>query len=540
MSGSGRSGSGALSDLRRQRIAEVVGTIYRETLGLTAGSSIGHFFELGGHSLLAMRAATLLHGELGIAVPVSLVFAHPTVPALSAALDLLGADPDARAASGSAPLEAPGPDRSLSPGQRGMWFLDQAVGRRAGYLLTDAWRLRGVLQVDALGRAFALVMERHTALTTRFVVTGGEPCQVTSDPGELQLDVVDLQHLHPEDANHAIGRLIAEEADRPFDLTKDSLLRVTLSRLAAEDHVLLVTVHHLASDATSQHLLRDELARCYRAFRTNTTPDLPAIPLQYHEYARRRRLAIAGTRETDLRSYWTGQLANLPHLDFPVDRHRADEWSDSGAELEFVIAPALAERLEEVGATQQATLQMTLLAAFQMLLSQYSGQTDFGVATFASDRDDPGVQHTIGLFVNTIIVRADLSGAPTFRELLARVRRTSLEAYDHRDLPFDTLVTAARAARQGGPNPLTGVAFQYSVSADGRHTAGTGWCRHRTHFMSRRAHPVRSRGHHPPGARGRGAEGSDRLQHRRVRSRDDSALCAPVLDGAAGCRECAG
>lgn len=442
-------------------VEKAIREAFAEALGAEQVAPDDDFFQLGGHSLLVMRAAARIGATLGVDLPVSVIFERPTARRLAAhvaALEL----PARRRGSPSAAVTAATDTLGLSPLQRGMWFLDQGVGWHTAYLLPDAWRLRGPLDTDALQRALHALLGRHAALSARYVLVDGKPCRRIVGAGPTSLSVHDLGTLHSDERDTRCSRLIADEANRPFDLARDPLIRASLIRLAAEDHVLLLTVHHLAADAWSLHILRRELGEMYGQCRAGLVAGAASsrrgdatgwIPELSH--ARRKTLL----------AYWGRQLQQLPPLELPTDRHRPSVWTDAGREFEFTIAPALTRRLNALASSCGATLQMLLLAAFQLVLARYSGQDEFGVASFASNRPDEA-RDAIGLYVNTIVLRANLAGAPSFRALLARVRQTSLEAYDHRDLPFDTLVSELRANRPAGPRPFTNVAFQYLPIAD--------------------------------------------------------------------------
>lgn len=430
--------------------------VFRDVLAADHVGPDDHFFRRGGHSLAAMQAVVRIRERLGVPVPVSAIFEHPTPRTLAASVAALPA------ASLAAPADAvadAAPEGALSTAQRGMWFLDHAMGRRAAYLLPDAWRLRGPLDLDALERALVALRQRHPALTTRFIADARGPRRTVVAVRADALRVVDLRVLPDGQRSAEAARLAAEDADAPIDLDAGDLLRTTLVRLADDDAVLLFTVHHIVSDAWSQRVLRDDLAALYgRERRRRGAPpmDEPAIVAD--------EAPVSAGQLAVLLDYWSRQLADLPALDLPTDRRRASVWSDRGGELTVDLGEA--SPIEAAAAAHAVTVQMLLVAAFQVLLARYTQQRDFGVATFASTRDGSAAEAAVGLFVNTLVLRADLSGDPSFAELLGRVRRTSLEAYDHRALPFETLVARLRPDRDEGATPLARAAFQYLPFAD--------------------------------------------------------------------------
>lgn len=433
---------------------------FAEALGVSDVAADDNFFELGGHSLLVMRAAAHLEARLGINLPVSMIFEHPTARDLAARLGELEskiATPETHRSVAQAPAERV----PLSPLQRGMWFLDQGVGWHAAYLLPEVWRLCGSLDVNRLQQALQKCVDRHGAFSTRYTLSNGLPHQMIAEADPLILPVTDLGALPAAERDTICADLISEEANRPFDLSRDSLIRASLIRCARDEHILLLTLHHLAVDAWSLHLLGRELGELY----SNRDGAVPSTAWPQRDDVAGRAGEIDDARREELLAYWRQQLKGLPPLNLPADRRQNSTWSDLGDEFRFAIAAELGARLEALALQHGATPQMLLLAAYQLLLARYSDQDDFGVATFASNRLEDALD-AIGLFVNTIVIRARLGGVQRFSDLLARVRQTSLDGYDHRELPFDTLVSQLRVDRQAGPNPLAAVAFQYLPISD--------------------------------------------------------------------------
>lgn len=427
--------------------------VFREVLAADDVGPDDHFFRRGGHSLAAMQAVVRVRERLGTRLPVSAIFEHPTPRALAALVATL---PAAELESPAAPPARRASGEALSTAQRGMWFLDHAMGRRRAYLLPDAWRLRGPLDRDALRRALDRLRRRHPALRTRFTVAEGAPRREVVPGRDAALPIVDLRHEPADARTAAVRRLAAEDADAPIDLASGDLLRTALVRLADDDHVLLFTVHHIVSDAWSQRVLREDLGRLYARERqrgpaVDAAADEPPVTAEDRAIAPAERAASI--------EYWERQLADVPALDLPTDHRRTAVWSDRGGEI--VVDLGDAAPIESAAAGHGVTVQMLLVAAFQALLARYAQQRDFGVATFVSTREGTGAEAAVGLFVNTVVLRADLSGDPSFVELLQRVRRTSLAAYDHRALPFEELVARLRPDRDEGATPLARVAFQY-------------------------------------------------------------------------------
>ncbi len=347
----------------------------------------------------------------------------------------------------------------LSFAQQRLWFLEQLEPGSASYHIHQALRLRGELHVAALQGALDGIVARHEALRTRFVAQDGSPVQVIAEPRAVPLTILDLTPFAADDREAALHRILTTEAQRPFDLTRDLLLRATLVRLAAAEHVLCLVVHHIAADGWSLEILFRDLATLYEAAKGEHPSALPALPLQYADYAVWQREWLQGEVVEALLAYWRRQLADLTPLELPTDRPRPPRPSSRGDALRFVLSAELTDKLWALARQEGVTLYMLLLAAFLTLLSRYTGQDDLAVGTPVANRDRVEIEPLIGFFVNTLVMRGDLSGNPTFRDLLQRVRQVALDAYDHQDLPFEKLVEELRPERQLGRTPFFQVFF---------------------------------------------------------------------------------
>ena len=341
----------------------------------------------------------------------------------------------------------------LSFAQQRLWFLEQLEGQLTAYNMAVAWRLSGTLDVESLRRALESIVQRHEALRTTFTMSGEQPQQMIGTMDRFALPVVDLGSLEPEQREAEITRHRQLEAERPFDLTRDLMLRASLLRVSGDEYVLLLTVHHIASDGWSLGVLRRELGECYAAHCRGVDPKLPALPVQYADYALWQRKALQGKRLDELLHYWLGQLDGLRALELPTDRPRPPAVTYRGARHAFELPGELVEQLKPLGRTEGVTLHMILLAAFQVLLSRYSRQDDIAVGMPIAGRNHADLEQQIGFFVNTLVLRTDLSGNPTFRELLSRVRQVALAAYDHQELPFERLVEEMQPERHLSRNP---------------------------------------------------------------------------------------
>jgi hypothetical protein len=339
--------------------------------------------------------------------------------------------------------------------QRRLWFLDKLQPGDPSYNIPAAYQLLGPLDVGALHRAIARVIDRHEVLRTKLAEEDGELMQLVSPHLELRLSIVSVSALRGAARAREVERLVREEAARPFDLAAGPLLRATLVRVAREAHVLLLTLHHSISDGWSQGVLLRELQVFYDSELRRTRPILRELPLQYADFAIWQREYVSGPVLDEQLRYWTTQLGGAPPvLDLPTDYPRRPVQRHRGARRVFRLPRERLDALQALARREGATLHMVLLAAWSVLLGRYAGQEQVVVGTPIAGRTRPDLEELIGLFVNTLALRADLSGDPTFRELLARVRETTLGAYAHQDLPFEKLVEALAPSRSLSHTPL--------------------------------------------------------------------------------------
>jgi amino acid adenylation domain-containing protein len=349
---------------------------------------------------------------------------------------------------------------AASYAQRSLWFLDQLAPGSSFYNLHVGLRLDSPLDVGALDRSINEIVRRHEVLRTAFKAVGDEPMQVVLPTLEVPLEVTDLRELDEAEREDKALRLANEEAARPFDLTRWPLLRTRLLKLGDQDHILLLTMHHIVCDYWSLDVFRDELSLLYDAFRNGGVSPLDELPIQYADYAEWERTWLDGPDGKACLAYWKGQLADAPMLQLPTERPRPMESSFEGADYDFEIPPSLHRALSELSQREGATLFMTALAAFQMLLHRYTGEDDVVVGTPVANRTRPEVQSLIGFFTTSLALRTSFAGNPTFRELLGRVRTTTVDALAQQQLPFERLVSELRPDRSLGDNPLFEVHFQ--------------------------------------------------------------------------------
>ncbi|HXX44014.1 MAG TPA: condensation domain-containing protein, partial [Candidatus Acidoferrales bacterium] len=348
--------------------------------------------------------------------------------------------------------------RALSFAQERMWRLYQLEPTSAFYNCPMRVLLAGVLDVEALRRSISEIVRRHQVLRARIVEVDGSPAQQVMD-ADSHLRMIDLTAWGSVERTAELERLADEEMQRPFDLSQGPLLRTTLLQLSQEEHVLLITMHHVVTDWWSFGIFLQELTLLYPAFATGHASPLPQPPVEYADFAQWQRDWLQGRLLEEQLTYWKRQLAGMPVCQLATDRPRPSVQTFRGAEQPLALNKGLSDGLKTLGQQEGATYFMVLLAAFQALLHRLTGQKDIGVASAIANRNRSETQGLIGLFVNTLVMRTSLTGDPTFRELIRRVRETAIEAYTHQDLPFEKLVEALRPERTASTNPLAPLMF---------------------------------------------------------------------------------
>jgi len=437
---------------------EVLVQLWAGLLGVDDVPVREDLFELGIHSLLAIRFVSRVRSAFAVDLPLRALFEEPTIAGLAARIERAGkggradAPPIARAAEGAV--------RPLSFAQERLWFMHKLDPATAAYNVPRAIRLSGPLDRSALERALTEIAERHETLRCGFPAVEGVAALAVAPPAPVPLPVVDLAVLPPGHRQAEIERLARGEAGRPFDLTRGPLLRVCLLREEPGEHVALFTTHHIVSDAWSMSVLVREVAVLYGAFVAGRPSPLPALPIQFSDYARWQRAWLQGEVLESQLAYWRRQLAGMPEdLELPVDRQRPVQRTFAGAFLPFTLSPELSAQVLALGRREGATLFMTLLAAFNVLVHRLSGQTDVVVGTDVANRNRLEVEDLIGFFINNLVLRTDLSGNPTFRELLRRTREMTLGAFAHQEVAFDELVRELQPQRRPGRLPFFDVLF---------------------------------------------------------------------------------
>ena len=446
----------------RNPTEQTIAEIWAEVLGVDQVGIDDGFFDLGGHSLLATMAISRIARELDRAVELRTLFEHPRIrdfaPAVTAA-DLAGGETIVAIQRG----------RALAPSfaQERLWFLDQLSGGSGEYQLWNLWRVHGELDRSCWQGALDDVAARHEVLRTSLVEVDGRPVQRVAAEVSVPLDWDDT----PQTMQRAIERA-GTFAAAPFDLSRAPLVRCGVWRLPDGDYLVVTAFHHAVSDGWSASVFTDDLTAFYTARLAGTTATRPAIPVQYADFAAWQRESLTGANLHRQLDYWRDALAGVPMLELPTDRERPTTRTGAGATVSRRLPAALLSGVEALGREHGATLFMTLLAAYQVVLARWSGQDDLVVGTPIAGRNRTETEGLIGLFVNTLVIRADLSGDPSFIEFLGRVRERVLGAVEHQDLPFERIVEELAPRRDLGRNPLFQVMFDINDRQPADFTAG--------------------------------------------------------------------
>jgi amino acid adenylation domain-containing protein len=446
-------------DVPRTETERVLAEIWQDVLKTKRVSRTDKFLDLGGDSLLAAQVLSRVRDAFQIDFPLATFFETGELAALAKSIDDF-----ARTRSGSAMprIERAARDGELplSYAQQRLWFLQQLEPGSHTYNEINAVRLTGALNATALERCLSTIVERHEVLRTSFEATDGRPSQVIHPPEDFPLRVLDLSGGGEADRAVEVQRHAEELVREPFDLTRPRLMRALLLRFGPSEHVLLLVMHHIISDAWSMAVLLQQAAALYETYTGGRQSPLAKLPIQYADYAVWQREWLRGDVLQTQLEFWKRRLAGAPPLlELPTDRPRPPLQTTRGAHEPVHLTSELTTRLEALGLREGASLFMTLLAALVALLYRYTGQGDICVGTPVANRPRPELERLIGFFINTLVLRVDSGGDPTFLELLARVKSTALEAFDHQDVPFEKLVEELPVERRLGHSPLFQVMF---------------------------------------------------------------------------------
>ena len=416
-----------------------------------------NFFDSGGHSLMATRITSQLRSELGIEVPVRALFEFPTIASFARHLQiLLQVKPSGEQKIGGRRPSGPLP---LSYAQKRLWFVQQMQPDSVAYNAPLSLRIVGRLDKKILDLCLTEIVARQETLRTTFPGAETGPFQRIHAPQPIELPVLDLSNLDEKDKTEAAERYRAKEAASPFDLATGPLFRAKLIRLSREQHELLLNMHHIVSDGWSREVLLGELLELYAAHSERRQANLPQLKIQYADYAVWEQSWLRGEVLDRQTEYWKRQLNGVAILELPTDHVRPAFTVHPAGELRFTLSKERSHSFMEWGKSEGATPFMVMLAAFQWLLHCYAGQDDVAVGTVVANRTRQEIEHLAGFFVNTLVVRTNVGGAPTFRQLVQRVRETTLDAYAHQNLPFEKLVEQINPERDLGHSPLFQVRF---------------------------------------------------------------------------------
>ena len=453
----------------RTSTEQVLAHIWGEILDLKDVGVHDNFFELGGHSLLATQMFSRLRSLFDAEPPLRAVFESPTIAGLAQWLaeqqpreaDRLAVPPITRVSR-----EGPLP---LSFAQERMWFLYQLAPDSSAYNIPACIRLIGPLNKEALAHSLNELVRRHESLRTTFHHGDSRPVQVIHPFEPLRITEVDLRKQPNEGRGGEAIALATNEARRPFDLTSGPLIRVLTIQLGDEEHVVVLTTHHIISDQWSYGVIGRELVQCYNAFCDGEPSRVePPLEIQYVDFACWQRYWLRGAVLDDQLSYWKTQLKGVPALTLPTDRPRPAAHSFRGAYISLDLPRSLINGLKDLSVREGVTLYMVFLAGFVALLNRLTGQEDIAVGTPIANRNRLAIEGLVGTFVNMLVLRTDVSGGPTFRDLLARIRDVALSAYAHQDVPFEKLVEEFHPDRSHGGSPFVQVLFNFANTPFGR------------------------------------------------------------------------
>ncbi|ARU62939.1 hypothetical protein CBW65_19595 [Tumebacillus avium] len=460
-------------------VEKKIAAIWAGVLHLDEVSADDHFFEIGGHSLLATQVISRIEREFGVRLPLRRIFDTPTPAGLASLLEgqteQEGGE-ETKIARSSREQKLP-----LSYGQQSMWLTDRLMPGSSAYNMPFAVRLQGTLDVAALEKSLNGIIERHESLRTIFAEDGGESMQVILEHRWQRIDQQDLTTLPAEEREAQMMELAYQEMNRPFDLSTGPLLRCKLFAMSESEWILVFSMHHITSDGWSISLLIGELTALYESFAAGRTPQLPELPIQYADYAVWQKQELQGQRFGNQLAYWKEKLDGpLPVLQLPTDRPHPAVQTHNGSTLRFTLSAEQRTALNKLAKKADATLFMTLLAAYNVLLHRYAAQEDILVGVPAAGRTREETEGLIGFFVNTLVMRTDLGGDPSFRELLKRVKETTLDADANQEVPFELLVSELQPERSASHSPLFQVMFalqntpQTRVEAEGLTFSGLG------------------------------------------------------------------
>ena len=455
-------------------IEELLEAIWCDVLAVTSVGVTENFFDIGGHSLLATQVMSRISSSVGVDIPLRKIFEGPTIEDLASCVEQELRKADRVDAPQITKLpRAEGMSLPLSFAQQRLWFIDQLLPGNAAYNIPIALRIEGSLDESALKSSLDQIVSRHDVLRTVFSSHDAQVAQLVMPPTGIELAVVDLTQLSLLKADQEVAFIVGLESRLGFDLMRGPVIRARLVKLSSLDSVLAVTIHHIASDGWSMGVFVQELSKLYAASSTGLQAALPDLEIQYADYALWQRQWLEGDVLDKQLQYWKQELRGVPTvLELPTDRARPAVQRFEGGSEAFRLEPEVSEGVKRLTRQEGATLFMSLLAAFEVMLFRYSGQQQICIGTPIANRTRPEVEKLIGFFVNTLVMKADLTARPSFRDLLRRVKHSALGAYTHQDLPFERLVEELEPDRTMSHTPIFQVMFV--MQRWGQRRAGVG------------------------------------------------------------------
>ena len=443
----------------RTQSEQIVANIFAGVLNVENIGIDDNFFELGGHSLLATQLISRIRDAFSIEIPLRALFSYPTVDQIDKTLTQLRNSNNGLTIP---PIQAREESEKLplSWAQERLWFLNELEGKSATYNMPAAVRISGNLDIKALQQAISEIVQRHEVLRSNFQTLNGTPIQVIDPEAIITIIRVDLQQLETNKRENSVLLQAQKEATTPFTLENAPLIRCSLLQLSTSDYVLLLTMHHIISDGWSIGIFIQELSSLYQAFIKGEASSLGQLPIQYADFAVWQRQYLTDEVLSNQLDYWKQQLSNAPDLlQLPTDYPRPTVQTYQGRTVRFSLNTDLTTKLQTLSRNSSTTLFMTLYAAFSTLLYRYSGQSAIVIGSPIANRNRSEIEPLIGFFVNTLVLRTSFENNPSFKELLAQVRETTLNAYEHQDVPFEQVVEALQPQRDLSHSPLFQVMF---------------------------------------------------------------------------------
>ncbi len=454
-----------IKDIEQEYVAprtpteEVVAGICGQLLNVEKVGAFHNFFELGGHSLLATQLVSRLKSNFKVEIPLRAVFESPTISGLAMAVDQAKVSESGIQAPPILPVSRE-ETLPLSFAQQRLWFLDQLEPNSPFYNIPETFIIEGPLDIEVMNKALNEVIRRHESLRTTFHSDRGTPYQQIEDELTVKINITDISDLDDEKRESTLTAIVKERALEPISIDSLPLFNLEVVKLAEQKHAVILIIHHIISDNWSTQVLMMEVSLLYDAFSRGEDSPLPDMPIQYADFAHWQRNWLQGEVLEKQLAYWKKQLGGSPPvLELPTDRPRPPMQTFNGSYKTFHLPPELSERIKGLAKDSGTTIFMTLLAAFQTLLCRYSGQDDISIGSPIANRNRAEVENLIGFFVNTLVFRSDLSGNPSFKEILKRVREVALGAYAHQDLPFEKIVDVLQPERNMSHSPLFQVMF---------------------------------------------------------------------------------